>query len=37
MLRRAKISLTPPAPSPREERGSKTKKILVPLSPWERG
>jgi len=27
----------PLAPSPREERGSKTQKILIPLALWERG
>jgi len=27
----------PPAPSPREERGSKIQKTLVPLSQRERG
>jgi len=37
MLRGMKIALTPPVPSPREERGSKIQKTLVPLSLWERG
>jgi len=37
MLRGRKIALTPPAPSPRQKRGSKIREILVPLALWERG